>query len=118
MYKQKNVLFLILLAIVSVLFLASCQSTTGSQTNGGSGGDGVIVSATAERFSGKNDKLRVRIETSAKTELTVKLDDGSSETRNCNNQCQLVFNKVSDASGKVTITDGNDTVEVSYTANE
>ena len=114
--NNKKHLLCLAFVLLAAIMLGGCQS--GSQANGKSTGSGSIVTASAERFSGKNDKVRVRIETSEKTELTVSLDDGSSKTRNCNNQCQLVFNKVSAASGTVTITNGKDVVEVSYSANQ
>ncbi len=118
MNEKKYVLLLVMFVLFGSFILVGCQSSTNSQGNGKATGNGTILEVNAERFSGPNNKVRVHIKTSAKTELTVTLDDGSSKTRKCNNKCQLVFNKVSDASGTVTVSNGNDVLEASYPANQ
>lgn len=118
MKEKRFVLLLVAFALFGTLILASCQSSSNSQGNGNATGSGAILEVNAERFSGPNDKVRVHIKTSAKTDLIVTLEDGSSKTRKCNNQCQIVFNKVSDASGTVTVSNGNDVLEASYPANQ
>ena len=103
--------------MLTLLLLVGCQSGNASDKNEHATGDGSITEVTAERFSGKNDKIRVRVTTEGKTQVTIALEDGTSKTRNCNNQCQQVFNKVDDGSGTVTVTHGTHTVEVAYAAN-
>jgi len=102
---------------LAVLLLAGCQAGNASGKNGQATGDGSITKVTAERFSGKNDKVRVYIETEEKMQVTITLDDGTSKTRNCNNHCQHVFNKVGDDRGTITVTNGRDSVEIVYEAN-